>query len=369
MHRLTAPKTLWAWGNNNFGQLGLDSEEPYFSVPEQVDLKSLDLKADEIKGIYTGTYNTFMVLKNGIVYGTGLNNVAQLGANPLIVRKFTLLDNLDDYCIRDMAVGYEVIYAITDNGTLIGWGSNALGKLSLDPNKFLTCRIPVEIYDDVKKIAVGNNFVIILTNEGEVLTFGDGRMGQLGRECSEKFWKVKPMQFDMPVRSITCGQFHGLLITENNRIFTWGSNNWGQLGIEPDKIMNPLPVELTFPVPIDRKTKIRCGWRHSAVFFSKGQIFQWGDNNQKQFVSGTGLEYFPFQFREEFIVNKVAIGFAHTLVIIEKGIIMAWGDNTSGSCGIGTITNLTLPLKYRTGVKTAAIRIFAGYKQSFALAL
>ena len=64
--------TLWAWGANNFGQLGL-SNITYYSSPKQIGALTNWLN------ISTGYTHCFAVKTNGSIWAWGGNDFGQLG--------------------------------------------------------------------------------------------------------------------------------------------------------------------------------------------------------------------------------------------------------------------------------------------------
>lgn len=118
---------------------------------------------------------------------------------------------------------------------------------------------------------------------------------------------------------------------------------------------------------------LKCGWRHSALKLASGELFLWGDNKLGQQGQPVNIPNEPFPKRIKNLsadeaVNDFGLGLGHTVVILKSGMVVAWGDNSFGTCGIGhTNTPVSFPLKICTGIRRLSIRVFAGYKQSFAI--
>ena len=77
---LTRTSDLWAFGNNEHGQLGLTKCDSK-SLPERVALfDQLDAK---IVSISAGDQHTLYLTSDGDVIGTGMNQYGQCGFNAL----------------------------------------------------------------------------------------------------------------------------------------------------------------------------------------------------------------------------------------------------------------------------------------------
>ena len=81
---IQSPGTLWAWGNNGFGQLGLNTSTSY-SSPVQVGALS------NWTSISSGIYFTLATQNNGTLWSWGNNSYSQLGLVPygITVTKIT----------------------------------------------------------------------------------------------------------------------------------------------------------------------------------------------------------------------------------------------------------------------------------------
>jgi alpha-tubulin suppressor-like RCC1 family protein len=71
--------TVWTWGDNSYGQLGIHDSKEYSSVPVQVTgLSSVIVTS-------AGNYNTAVLTSNGTIYAWGDDRYGQLGITPEVV--------------------------------------------------------------------------------------------------------------------------------------------------------------------------------------------------------------------------------------------------------------------------------------------
>jgi alpha-tubulin suppressor-like RCC1 family protein len=116
--------TLWSWGMNAFGQLGLNNYT-YYSSPKQVGGLTNWLS------VAGGKYAHSVALKNnGTLWGWGRNYIGMLGLgtttqyiSPVQVGALTNWSSID--------AGRAHSVAIKTDGTMWAWGGNGSGRLGL----------------------------------------------------------------------------------------------------------------------------------------------------------------------------------------------------------------------------------------------
>jgi alpha-tubulin suppressor-like RCC1 family protein len=116
--------TLWSWGMNAFGQLGLNNYT-YYSSPKQVGGLTNWLS------VAGGKYAHSVALKNnGTLWGWGRNYIGMLGLggttqyiSPVQVGALTNWSSID--------AGRSHSVAIKTDGTMWAWGGNGSGRLGL----------------------------------------------------------------------------------------------------------------------------------------------------------------------------------------------------------------------------------------------
>ena len=116
---------VWAWGRNNYGQLG-DGTTIARNAP--VPITSL---ASDVTAIASG--NDFsLAVKDGGVWAWGSNIYGQLGDGTKTDRHGPVqIDPVDLTNITAVAAGYDSSYALSTDGSLWVWGQNGVGELGL----------------------------------------------------------------------------------------------------------------------------------------------------------------------------------------------------------------------------------------------
>lgn len=172
---------LLTFGMNDCGQLGLDHTQ-HQHTPQLVD----SLSSQVIIKVACGLYHTVAVTAGGEVYAFGKNDYGQLGLGharnvklPSLV-KISTSDS--DEKIVDVSCGYYHTVVITEKGKLITWGRNDYGQLGIGSkdHKNAPQYVPLPLSSKIKYTSCGCYHTLILLSNGRVMVFGRNNKGQLG---------------------------------------------------------------------------------------------------------------------------------------------------------------------------------------------
>lgn len=166
---LTKDGTLYGWGNNSVGQLGLN------------DLTSRSSPVLILSGVvdfWSNGSGTIAKKTDGLYYGWGLNNYGLLGIGDITNRSSPVLCTaLNLLSIRDIQIVANNGFAWTTDGVTYGWGINDTGQLgdgtSVDKSS------PVVVMGGLKIAEI--NYLHFATPEGTLYARGDNNFfGALG---------------------------------------------------------------------------------------------------------------------------------------------------------------------------------------------
>ncbi len=153
---LKTDKTVWAWGRDDSGQLGnsvAGSSDPNnftYLTPAQV------LNLTNVKAIAAGGAHGVALREDGTVWVWGKNDLGQLGLgdhnNRLTPTQVPGLTN-----IIGIAAGVGHTLALKANGTVFAWGSNALFQLGASVITESTTPLQVDKLAGITFIACGYN--------------------------------------------------------------------------------------------------------------------------------------------------------------------------------------------------------------------
>jgi len=369
---------VWAWGNNNLGQLGDNSTTSYYSYPIRVKDENGIGFLTGVKLIAAGNNHGIALKENGEVLTWGLNTYGQLGDNSTTTRYYPIRVKGENGAgfltgVKAIAGGVFHTIALKENGEVWAWGSNVSGQLG-DNSTTSYYRYPIRVKGEngvgfltgVKAIACGYSHSIALKQNGEVLAWGRNDYGQLGDNSSEASRSYYPVTVKgengignlTGIKTIAAGNGgnHTIALKENGDVLTWGYNYSGQLGNNSTTSYYRYPIRVKGENGAGFLTGVKAiasGHSHSIAIEENGNIWAWGYNNAGQLgdnTSGTN-RLCPVRVKSEngvgFLTGfiKIAGGAYHTIALKENGDVWAWGDNGSGQLGDNSTTPRLLPVK------------------------
>ncbi|CAI5744566.1 unnamed protein product [Peronospora destructor] len=199
--------------------------------------------------------------------------------------------------------------------------------------------------------------------EKRLYVWGSGGSGQLGLGTLDDYTLPQcrdTSQLSVQMESITSGGCHSAGIQTDGRLFLWGSDDRGQLGrIASKRGQNCVTVsrEHVKCIPDESKAKlVACGWWNTlAVVVSEShdnhgdRVFSWGSNE-----SPPGLQ-----------VASIACGWKHSLLATSAGDVFAWGSGRHGQLGLGSDTLVaSMPQRIDTLKDMAVSNVFCGWEHS-----
>jgi len=291
--------SVWAWGNNGFGQLGDNTTDIRFS-PVQV------LNVTGITAVAAGGSHSLALQGGATVVAWGDNEFGQLGDTTAVTRSTAaLVQGLSS--VTRIAAGGGHSLAISDvpaNGTAYAWGYNGHGQLGQNsvansPSAVAVTKTGSVTLTNVIDIAAGGSHSLFLDSVGTVWACGNNVFGQLGNgNATSQSVAVQVTGLTGVPLQVAAGLDHSLAIiddgTGQNKVWAWGYNFFGQLGNgaavgNVAAVTTPAPV-LTSLIPIIPLTdivKIVAIGHHNLALDSHGQVWAWGDNTFGQLGNGT----------------------------------------------------------------------------------
>ena len=179
---LRSDGTVWAWGRNDRGQLG--NGAPSYS-PVSVPVKVAGLS--QVTGISAGSDSALAAEASGIsaitsVWAWGNNDDGQLGDGTTTVHSTPERVTGLPVSIAGITVGAQFAAVLGTDGSVWSWGSNALGQLNIAPPGSVVTR-PVNVIavgSRITQISAGAVHMLALRSDGTVLGWGNNQFGELG---------------------------------------------------------------------------------------------------------------------------------------------------------------------------------------------
>ena len=175
--------TVWAWGDNSQGQLAVPACTSSGGPRSTCLLSSVPVKVHGIAGavaLASGFDTAYALLRDGTVWAWGDNSFGQLGdgtrhpSNGTPVR----VTGLDD--VVTIAAGSSTGYGLDRKGNLWAWGYGAYGQLGDASAANSDVPVRVRKVSHVVEVAGGGDMAYALDREGNLWAWGYGAYGQLG---------------------------------------------------------------------------------------------------------------------------------------------------------------------------------------------
>ena len=167
--------TLWVWGQNSQGQLGLGNRTLY-SSPKQVGSLT---NWSKVAG---GSQHTYAIKTDGTLWSWGYSPFGQLGHNNTTSYSSPVqVGSLTNWL--EIAAGcYYHSLAIKTDGTLWAWGYNNNGQLGIGTSDPTYSPTQVGALTTWAQIAGGDQFghTKAITTSGYLWMWGKNNNGQLG---------------------------------------------------------------------------------------------------------------------------------------------------------------------------------------------
>ncbi|KPA13575.1 PKD domain protein [Candidatus Magnetomorum sp. HK-1] len=354
-HSLALKKdgTVWAWGDNEYGQLG-DTSTSNKTIPIQV--KDLN----DVTAIAAGYDHSLALKQNATVWAWGNNEYGQLGDSSTSNKSIPVqVKGL--YDVTAIAAGYNHSLVLKQNATVWAWGVNIYGQLG-DSN-MTNKSIPVQVKDlnDAIAITAGSVHSLAIKQDGTVWAWGMNIFAQLGNSSASN--KSTPLQVkDLNDVTKIAGDEHSLALKQDGTVWAWGWNKYGQLG-DSSTSNKSIPIQVK---DLNDVTDIAAGYEHSIALKQNGTVWAWGNIMNGQLGdSSTSTKYIPTEVKDLNNVTAIAAGYNHNLALKQNGTVWAWGDNSDGQLGDSSTTDKSIPVQVKDLNDVSAIT--AGWDYSLAL--
>jgi alpha-tubulin suppressor-like RCC1 family protein len=167
--------SVWAWGDNNFYELGLGPGGPG-SSPSPVQVPGISGAV----AVSAGQLFSVVLCQDGTVWAWGVNGSAQLGV-PSIPYSDTPLQVSGVAGAVSISSGWEFTLALLGNGTAVGWGTNSFYQLgNATAGNYVYTPVPVQELSGAISISTGMNHSMARMSNGTLHSWGIAAQGQLG---------------------------------------------------------------------------------------------------------------------------------------------------------------------------------------------
>jgi len=213
--------SLWAMGYNAYGQLG-DGTTNNSNIPEEI-------VPSGVIAIAGGDYHSLFLKADGSLWAMGDNLFGQLGdgtdSNVLIPEQIVPSG------VTAMSAGITHSLFIKSDGSLWAMGDNSFGEFG-DGTINSTNRPRMILASGVTAVAAGAFYSLFLKNDGSLWATGDEWYGGLGDGANgiNVYTNIPEEIVQSNVVAIAAGEHHSHFVMSDGSLWAMGANDYGGLG-------------------------------------------------------------------------------------------------------------------------------------------
>jgi alpha-tubulin suppressor-like RCC1 family protein len=341
--------SLWAWGKNNYGQLG-DGTTTARSSPVQTVAAGTNWSLVSGAGQYWGgaaggikTDGTlWMWGENGqYYYGRVGDGTTTSRSSPVQIAGTTW---------KQLSCGGRHTAAIKTDGTLWAWGVNNNGGVGDGTTTARSSPVQTSVGGNTWKMVsvAGYHSTAAIKTDGTLWTWG--RSSTVINTDFSPADKSTPVQAGSETtwKQVSLGYVHAGAIKTDGTLWMWGTANDGALG--NNTTTNVYSPVQTIAGGYNWK-QVSCGWYFTAAIKTDGTLWTWGLNSYGNLGDGTTTaRSSPVQtismstnWKMVSAGNYMAVG------IKTNGTLWTWGTGGSGALGDGTTSYKDSPVQTIAG--------------------
>jgi alpha-tubulin suppressor-like RCC1 family protein len=302
-------------------------------------------------GVSTGDTHVVALKGDGTMWTWGGNAQGQLGLDTWADK--SLPEQVNNNTWTAMSAGDRHTVAISTRGATYSWGCDVYSQLAnpkqLCPKQNVPVMITLE--SSWKSVSAGRCHTLVLKADGTLWSCGIRKMNDDG--TPDMTYMLAEVNTDTDWVAMDAGGCHNVALKADGSLWTWGENGYGQLGIA-STMDQDLPCQVG-SAPEWSKA-FSAGENYTVAVKADGTLWAWGLNSAGQLGDGTFLDRTgPVLVDGTHTWVMVSAGTCHTLAIRSDGTLWVWGCNESGQLGIGTNEGSAVPVQVGTDTNWAMV--------------
>ena len=266
----------------------------------------------------------------GMATGDGCDDMCQLEPG------WVCMDE-PSVCMTDCGDGVMVGGEQCDDGSIAqGDGCDAVCGLEFGWDCVGSPSVCTEV-DVLDTVALGGFGGCVLTTLGELGCFGANTESEVGNGTDAVEYHLPTFTLD-DVVAVAAGDEHHCAIRAGGSVWCWGDNLGRQMGpLSVGNTDEPLPIEVTGMPQI---VAIDAGDDHNCAIDVMGQVWCWGDNDNRQLgLGGTtttdSADPTVVPMPGGLAAIDLGLGQDHSCAVLEDNTVACWGDDDNGQLGDG----------------------------------
>lgn len=327
--------TVWAWGRNTSGKLGNGTTT---DLTSPVQVRGLT----KVQSIVSDEFSTLALRTDGTVWAWGSNAWGELGnvgtADSLAPVQVSGLTN-----IQHVVASLQSAFAVKNDGTVWAWGDNSRGRLGIGNTVKISTPAQVSTLSGVNGLATSRGTTLAQKVDGTVWAWGGNGNGQLGNGTTTDSLTPVQAKAVTGVQELTTDGYSVYAVKTDGTLWDWGGNFNGQLGIGSAGSSSPSPAPVN---GLSGVLHITTAGYSTYALKADGTAVAWGGNFYGQLGNGTAgantLRPISVNLTG---INAITADGSSAFAIKNDGTAWAWGFNGSGRLGTGTTGDSTLPIR------------------------
>ena len=290
--------TLWAWGENQNGKLGLNQEGPSAKYSSPVQLPGTTWAQ-----VTSGTDTASAIKTDGALWIWGRNNYGRLGLNSLTYYSSPIQIGSDTTWSKATHTD-QYMFALKTDNTLWGWGRNGEGQLGQNARNPNGISSPVQIPGSWIDIEGGNSRAGAVNSDGELFTWGYNANGDLGHNNRTHY--SSPVQIPGSWSRISVRGEKMLGVKTDGTLWGWGNNYEGSLG---QNYGSSPANNFSSPAQVGTDTTwatVSNSYGSACATKTDGTLWAWGSNGSGQLGHNNLTSYSsPVQVPGNFLLGEI----------------------------------------------------------------
>ena len=292
---LKSDGTVWAWGWNALGQLGNGTTNDAWT-PVQTGLTANPPLTNVVK-LGGRPYFTLAVKTDGTIWAWGMNQFGQMGNGT--VSSFSAVPGMVSNSATggpinnplQVTCGYQFGAALATNGTVWTWGSGTHGELGqgVTTTSYIPAQVPA--LTNITAISAGWFHILALKADGTVWAWGANPNGEVGDGTAVNRSNAVAVLNITNIVAVSGGDSHSSARAADGTVWKWGKNDVGELGNgTANNNANPMPAKILvdkFGNGFSNVVMMAARDYHNIAVKADGSVWMWGANDQGQCGDGT----------------------------------------------------------------------------------
>lgn len=343
--------SLWAWGSNEYGQLGnngkyncSNADATYYEskdVPCQtVPVKIMEHVKSVKKYGSSDEAFTFALKEDGTLWGWGRSNFGLMGKDDQTSPMYMIETTDGNAADNDEPIA---VISGSKQDKAIKEAEKKSKKESINRNKQAT---PIKFLDQVTEFNCDGYTMMALRTDNSVWAWGSNESLKISNGSKRV---LTPVKFMEDIKQVYLNSLTVSVIKTDNSLWRWSNNDTDQIG-------KPVKGGTLRMMPVKNMNNIQSIIGHDMILKNDGSLWAWGVVSHGRIGNGdkytdiitTNVEasgWFParsyktkYQASPVKIIDDVVRAYSDgesTFVVKKDGSVWAWGSNGNDGYRLG----------------------------------